>query len=119
VQLSINWDPTHKRENNSQSQANLQLRREDFNSDCWAVLNCLIRGQRLTTKGAMVSGLSGHLPRRIADLKEWFNISVSKEWTSKEVNGKRTRSHIEYYMTEQERTQTMKRIIDLITPKLI
>lgn len=96
AQLSITFT-SHRFENNPISQAHLDANREKFGHDCFKILQRLINREKLTVKGAMLEGLSGHLPRRIADLKEYgFDISTEPVL----VNGRK--SHIQYYMSNQD-----------------
>lgn len=115
TQLAMSFNAVHLHENNSASQSTLELKREDFKKQCWEILKLLMNGERLTTRGAIISGLSGHLPRRIADLKE-FKINIETEWISKDDSTK-TRSHVEYYMTPDEILRTQKRIINELEVK--
>lgn len=108
MQLHIDWNVCHTRENNPASQTKLDLRREDFNSDVWNVLKSMMVGNRLTTKGAMLTGLSGHLPRRIKDCVDGFGVNVSKSWVC--VNGKK--SHLEYYLTDAEISKVKNKLIN-------
>jgi len=67
----------HTRENNPESEANLRKHAVKFNRQCEAVFTSLMLGHELTTHSALM-GLRlghgticiGHLPRRIADLRE-------------------------------------------------
>lgn len=101
AQLSIPFQ-IHAMENNSISQQHLELYREKFNKHCFNVLQRLVLGERLTVKGAMLSGLTNSLPRRILDLKE-FGIPVS---TNKIEGG-----CVEYFMSEADKIEALKVLI--------
>lgn len=69
----------HARENNSASQTFLDFNRPRLSKQCDKVLALLQSGKRLTVRGAMIEHDIGHLPRRIADLKE-NGIAVRDDW---------------------------------------
>lgn len=63
-------DFTHAIENNPESDANYTANLDRFNNQCRIVLEQLLTGRRLTVREAYINLDIGHLPRRIADLKE-------------------------------------------------
>jgi len=83
----------HSVENNSESQSILNEHKKKFSHQCKAIFDYLMRGGKLTSHSAL-QGIRyedklvqiGHLPRRIADLKEngvmlSFTLRDSfKEW---------------------------------------
>jgi hypothetical protein len=88
-QLSIDWNPVHKKENNNESQAILEANRAELNTQCKMVKAMLESGYRLTVRDAMINYGISSLPRRILDLK---NQGVDIK--SKLINGK----YKEYYI---------------------
>ena len=83
----------HQRENNPESQANMDFNRPRFNRVCQLVFDRLMRGDRLTVLACANEGISS-LPRRILDLRE-ARVSISDRWE----NGSKL-----YYMTGQDMT---------------
>ena len=109
MELTLNFDIVHKEENNPASQAYLELRREDFNKQCWTVLKRLLNGERLTMRICVNSGI-GDIRRRAVDLIH-FHIPVKREW-AKDKKGNKL-NYKEYFLTEQDRYDVALRIIDL------
>lgn len=72
-------DFTHGIENNPESDANYMANLDDFNRQCRIVLEQLLTGRRLTVREAFINLNIGHLPRRIADLKD-AGIPVQDEF---------------------------------------
>ena len=87
----------HTKENNAESEKHLRLYRKHFTRDAANVCYLLVSKEYLTVKGCILNGTSGHLPRRILDIKE-FGIDVSDKWV-KLNNGKRFKV---YYMTPEQ-----------------
>lgn len=110
----MNFTPVHLRENNAASQANLDKNRPKFTGDCWNVLQALLQGERLTTRGAILIGLSGHLPRRIKDIEEGkiagINVVISRE----KIDNNGT---LAYYMTMPEIIRVKNAIIKTLEVK--
>lgn len=104
MQLNLDFNPVHKRENNPISQAHLEEHREKFTRDCFEVLKQLINGTRLTYKYAIDTGLSGDIRARIRDLRKVYGIPVSDEWVESE-GGRRFK---EYYMTPEDKIEGLK-----------
>jgi hypothetical protein len=69
----------HTRENNPDSSRSLDEHLEGFGDSCRLVYNALMSGQHLTVRGAMLSEISAHLPRRIKDLRDKNGILISDE----------------------------------------
>ncbi len=107
MQLSINWNPTHSKENNAQSQANLDLRREDFNDQCWLALKRMLNGDKITNKDPGI----GHMARRAKDLIDGKGIPVKREWA--EIDGAK-QLYKWYYIAPEDRLAVARRIIDLM-----
>lgn len=95
--LTMDFTPLHSRENNPASELHLEQFRKKFTRDCYEVLQKLVAGERLTVRGAIIEGLSGHLPRRIADLKA-FKIPIHAEF----LNGEKFKT---YYMDEVDKSK--------------
>ncbi|HKR03493.1 MAG TPA: hypothetical protein VJY62_02575 [Bacteroidia bacterium] len=108
MQLRIDWDPVHKKENNPESQAMLELRREDFNEQCWQALKRMLNGDHIINKDPYI----GHMARRAKDLKDFFNIPVKADWAT-DAQGNKLK-HKWYYIPVEYRLQVAKRIIGLI-----
>lgn len=110
MQLNIEWNTVHRYENNISSQSVLEARREDFNKGCFKVFKRLMAGERLTTVGAGASGLSGHLPRRIGDLRGApFYFKIQMDWIYRTTpEGKKVKSHGEYFMSESDKSRAME-----------
>ncbi len=106
-QLTISFDVAHRFENNRESQTMLDQRRDDFSGDCWAILKRLLNGEKLNSAKALMDGLSGHLPRRICDLREQ-GINVRDEWVEK--NGNK-HHHKDYFIDFNECERVKDRLI--------
>lgn len=91
AQLAIDFTQVvHRRENNAQSEANLNRNRFHFTGQCAIIKSLLEKGIRLTCRAALLHYNIGHLPRRIKDLKDsGFPVQ------SKEIDSKGTK---EYYL---------------------
>jgi hypothetical protein len=107
VQLTLTLDPVHRSENNEESQRVLNLRREDFNTQCWEVLKRMLDGEKLSSLSAINTGI-GDIRRRAKDLIDGYGIPVKREWAV--VDGKR-QDHKEYYIAPNDRPAVMRRII--------
>lgn len=87
----MEFDFTHKDENNLESQKNLNKNRESFNKKCQQVLDWLLESKELKVLECANDGIAS-LPRRIKDLKE-KGIGISDKWEK----GVKV-----YYMTKQQ-----------------
>lgn len=106
TQLTLTLDTVHLRENNPESQAVLDLRREDFNQQCWEVLKRMLDGERLSYKTAINSGI-GDIRRRAKDLIDGYGIPIKREW----VDDDEQRFKV-YYIRPEDRPAVMRRIIN-------
>lgn len=97
MELQLNFDTVHKKENNAASELHLEQHRKKFTRDCFEVLQRLVSGERLTVRNAVISGLSNSLPRRILDLKK-FGVSISDKWQGKH-------EYIEYFMDADDKVK--------------
>lgn len=71
---------THSRENNKESQKNLDENKGKFSRQCLKVLELLRQGKRLTTYNSPGYGILS-LPRRIKDLRDYNGIeNIVDEW---------------------------------------
>ncbi len=77
MQVEINF--CNRKENNQESQQILEANKDRINGQVRQVLELLQSGVRLTVKEALLTYDISHLPRRIADLKEFHGIEVKKE----------------------------------------
>ncbi|GAC1385841.1 MAG: hypothetical protein NVSMB45_15040 [Ginsengibacter sp.] len=68
--LQQQFDFTHTRENNPESQSILNDNREHFSSQCKLILHVLKSGERLTTRSALLKYDIGDLRRRLKDLRD-------------------------------------------------
>jgi hypothetical protein len=107
-QLTISFNSVHRFENNANSQAVLETRREDFNEDNWEVLKLLLKGQRLRVIECAVARITGHLPRRICDLRE-YNIAIEMDMVVPNGGGRKIG---EYYMKPEEISRVMIALIE-------
>jgi len=89
----------HLRENNPESQQQLELRRSDFSEQCWEVLTRMLNGEKLSSKSAINSGI-GDIRRRAKDLIDHMGIPVRREWAND--NGVRL-PYKWYYIEEEDR----------------
>lgn len=110
MQLGLDFNPTHQWENNPESQKHLNLKRVDFNDQCWTVLKRMLAGEKLSYLTAINSGI-GDIRRRAKDLIDTYKIPVKREWA--QVEGAK-QDYKWYYIAPQDREAVMKRIIDLI-----
>lgn len=81
MQLEFNY--THERENNSQSQDFIDSNRNHLNAQCQKVYDLLKSGHRLTVISAMNDHQVMSLPRRILDLERSLNIKINRETTGR------------------------------------
>ncbi len=84
----------HERENNLESEAILKYNHHTFSKQCRTVFEALMRGERLTTTGALIKYSIGHLPRRIKDLIDYAKVPVKSELLKTKFK--------EYYLTEDQ-----------------
>lgn len=106
----MTFNTVHNRENNPDSQAHLELKREDFNEQCWTVLKRMLSGEKITNKDGVNTGISD-IRRRAKDLIDHKGIPVKREWAV--VNGVK-QDYKWYYISEEDRLKVANRIIDLI-----
>lgn len=111
MQLEMTFNSVHVRENNPDSQAHLDLKREDFNAQCWEVLKRMLDGEKLSYLTAINTGI-GDIRRRAKDLIDGKGIPVKREWATDE-NGNRL-DFKWYYIAKEDREQVMRRIIELL-----
>lgn len=108
VQLLMEFDTVHRKENNPESQAVLELRRDDFNKQCWAALVRMLNGDRINNKDKEI----GHMARRAKDLKDFFKIPVEADYALDE-NGVQLKWKW-YHILPENRPAVMKRIINFL-----
>lgn len=111
MQLNIDFNPVHVKENNPLSQAHLEQFRDKFNHDCLNTLRLLIEGKRLTYKYAIDTGLSGDIRARIRDLRRDYKLPISDEW----VTSAGGRKYKEYFMTAEDKVVALGVLMNLIT----
>lgn len=75
MQTELNFS-IHKHENNSESEAILKQNQNRLSNQCQIVYEAMIRGERLTTAGALINYGIGDLRRRVKDLIDYGNIPV-------------------------------------------
>lgn len=110
-QLTIEFAPLHKSENNFDSQSFLDEHRGKFTLNCWKVLIRLLCGERLTVAGTAQLG-EGHissLPRRVKDLKDRWQVPVQDAWI-KDDDGKRL--YKVYFIAEEDRLFIADKILN-------
>lgn len=113
-QLSINFDPVHRYENNPESQAMLDAHRDVFTRECWVVLKRMLEGEVITMKSAINSGISD-IRRRSKDLIDDYKIPVQREFI--EVDGVKTRRK-KYYIKPVDIPIVMMKIINGLVFKI-
>lgn len=101
-QLTISFE-VHRFENNPISQAHLDKYRDQFSRDTFEVLKRFVSGERWSYKAALNAGLSGDIRARVHDLK-LMGIPVSSEWVKTESG----RGYKEYFMTESDKIEALK-----------
>lgn len=116
IQITIDFEAVHQRENNYASEAFLQQHRERFNSGCWALLMGMLKGIKYSTKGYNSQHMISSLPRRAKDLRDGFRLGelVKCEWAPEcsEYYGFK-----EYFIAEQDRQAVMEKIINELSIK--
>jgi hypothetical protein len=105
IQLQLDFNPVHTRENNPESQRVLDLRRDDFNEQCWLALTLMLNGEFITNKDSRI----GHMARRAKDLIDRYGIPVQREWA---VVDNVKQDYKWYYILPEDRFKVAKRIID-------
>jgi len=81
-QLEISF--IHAHENNGDSKRHLEENRNHFSNQCSLLMKVFERGERLTTRDAMLNYNIGHLPRRIKDLVDHNGVDIDFEWITDE-----------------------------------
>lgn len=77
TQIYIDFSkPIVHRENNAESQKIFDDNRDKFSAQCRRIYEAMLRGERLTTKSALIDYDVGDLRRRVKDLKDMWNIPV-------------------------------------------
>lgn len=101
VQISIDFNPVHQRENTAENQAFLDEHRDLFNKSCWCVFKALMEGYELTTDNAYEIAATRSLPRRVLDLRDaGYHISDIKVGSCKK-----------WFMSEDDKKQNAELII--------
>ena len=108
MQLSISFSAVHSYENNPKSQAILEEKRDDFNSDCWEILKLLLKGETLTNLMLIERKITMSPTRRFSDLKE-YGIEISREMRIPYGTDK---SVMHYWMTKEEINRVMVGLIE-------
>lgn len=106
----MTFNAVHGRENNPASQQHLELKREDFNAQCWAVLKRMLDGEKLSYLTAINTGI-GDIRRRAKDLIDGKGIPVKREWAT--IDGVK-QDYKWYYIAPEDRPAVMRRIIELM-----
>lgn len=70
MQLALQYDLVHQKENNPESRAILETNREHLNKQCKKVLELFEKGYRLTTGRALLLFQIGDLRARVRDLRD-------------------------------------------------
>lgn len=109
-QLTIDF--VHELENNPDSQRHLELKREDFNAQCWVVLKRMLNGEKLTYLTSINSGI-GDIRRRAKDLIDSKGIPVKREWAV--VDGVK-QDYKWYYISPEDRENIMRMIKEISKP---
>src|ERR1700733_3303865 len=91
----------HERENNHESQTNLEKNKKHFSKQCLKVLQILLDGKRLTVKSAMNQYDVWSLPRRILDLRE-NGINISDEWVADKEGESKIKQYFLSHRSENE-----------------
>ncbi len=68
-------------ENNTESQLHFDKNKDKFSNQCRLVYQLLLKGERLTTKKALIEYGIGDLRRRIKDLKDFWGVNIQSEYT--------------------------------------
>lgn len=76
MQKEIDWNELDHIENNPGSQKHFDENKEHFSNQCRIVYEALLRGERLSTKRALLLYGIGDLRRRIKDLKDQWKVPV-------------------------------------------
>ena len=89
--MEIDFSQLQHTENKISNQEHFERNKDKFSKQCKIVYEALLRGERLTTKKALLNYGIGDLRRRIKDLKDIWNVPVEDEY----VEGK----FKEYFLT--------------------
>jgi len=92
--LNPEFKPIAHRENNKGSQAILDANLPRFSNQCKILFEYLKKGNKITSFEAMTLFKIGHLPRRILDFSEKYNIQIE----SNLLEGR----YKEYFLKEHE-----------------
>lgn len=105
MNLELDLNIVHLKENNPASQAVLNANRDRLNKSCMKVLNLLMSGKELTVRNAMVDYGISSLPRRIMDCEQKLNIVIPERWvylSGKPENGV-YKSHKVWFLDERSK----------------
>jgi hypothetical protein len=80
MDLELDFSQLHHTENKVENQEHFERNKERFSKQCRIVYEALIRGERLTTRRALIDYNIGDLRRRIKDLKDIWNVPVMDEY---------------------------------------
>jgi hypothetical protein len=115
VQLQLTFNAVHRHENNSASQENLELRRDDFDIQCWEALTRMLNGDRIINKDRHI----GHMARRALDLitmkggtVEHPTIPVERDWAT-DKNGRKLKFKW-YYIKPENRLMVAQKIMGMM-----
>lgn len=75
METDINFiKPIFHMENNSESQTSFEENEPKFRGQCKTIMNAFKRGEKLTTRTALIVYNIGDLRRRIKDLKDNYGV---------------------------------------------
>jgi len=109
TQLHIDFDPVHRIENNPESQAQLDKYRDIFTQECWNVLKRMLKGEVITMKSGINSGISD-IRRRAKDLIDHYGIPVQRDYLIGE-DGEKLRIK-GYYIRQSDIPGVMMKIVE-------
>jgi len=109
TQLHIDFDLVHRFENNEESQAQLDKYRDVFSHECWNVLKRMLKGEVITMKSGINSGISD-IRRRAKDLIDHYGIPVQRDYLVDE-DGEKLRIK-GYYIRQSDIPGVMMKIVD-------
>src|SRR5580700_3162097 len=87
----------------------LEIRRRDFNAQCWEILQRMLAGEKLTMLTAVQTGI-GDIRRRAKDLIDDHQIPVCRKWAI--VEGVKQR-HKCYYIDPDDIEIVANRITEM------
>lgn len=115
IQITMDFNPVHQRENNAASQAKLEQNRMKFNGHCWFTLKRMLKGERLnvsdTSNRKDPATYISDLPRRAKDLMDKYGMPIRREYAVIEGVEQPWK---EYYIAQEDRLTAYNKVVNML-----